>query len=363
MAPPALLPLNAIRNPLSAKHGKALIKTLLVVISVFVSAIEWDGADAGYETMPNSTRPTDAASASVVLSFGNTGASAAGDSELVLLVDAFSEAEMCLLDAALTMSRVDLEGVANDEIDASGPTRSEQKRTQSIRAILANTGDPDLAAFVQQKMLPKFAAAYRSILRFATIIGLPRILEEAALSRATIIGVISTYNPYREGKEEGGMRTASGELYDPSAWTAAVQSRLRNQFGGVRFGKLYQPAYALVASGERRVIVKINDVGPLKSGRVLDLNERSMRYFDPFLTQGLIQDAKITLLPGEDWIPGPIGEAYAIDFAAIRQRPVDSANEEIELKTIRAKFDRTQDTDMKSDGRAEAKLSAAGSDR
>jgi rare lipoprotein A len=206
-------------------------------------------------------------------------------------------------------------------------------------------------------MLPKFSAAYRAILKFAAILGLTRIQEEADLARATIIGVISTYNPYRQGKQEGGARTASGELYDPSGWTAAIQTGLRNQFGGVRYGRLYQPTYALVASGEKRVIVKINDVGPLKFGRVLDLNERSMRFFDPFLTRGLLQDAKVTLLPGEDWTPGPVGEVYAIDFAAKRQQPVDAASEEAELTSLRAKFDRSPASDTKAEARIEAKLS------
>ncbi|MGB7279307.1 MAG: septal ring lytic transglycosylase RlpA family protein, partial [Pseudolabrys sp.] len=181
---------------------------------------------------------------------------------------------------------------------------------------------------------------------------------EAALSRTTIIGTISTYNPYRDGKEEGGAQTASGELYDPSAWTAAIQTGLRNQFGGVRYGKLYQPAYALVASGEKRLIVKINDVGPLKSGRVLDLNERSMRYFDPFLAQGLIQDVKITLLPGDGWPTGPVGDVYAIDFdAARRQHRDEFANEELELANMRDRLGPMAEPDMKADARVEVRLS------
>jgi hypothetical protein len=51
-----------------------------------------------------------------------------------------------------------------------------------------------------------------------------------------------------------------------------------------------------------------------------------MRHFDPFLTRGLIEDVKITLLPGEYWTPGPIGVAYAIDFAsaALQPAPVSS---------------------------------------
>ena len=111
------------------------------------------------------------------------------------------------------------------------------------------------------------------------------------------------------------MQTASGELYDSAAWTAAIQIDLREQFRGVRYGKNYQPAYALVESGERKVIVKINDVGPLKPGRVIDLNERSMRYFDPTLQLGLISDVKVALLPGADWTPGPIGSELAVSFA------------------------------------------------
>jgi rare lipoprotein A len=147
-------------------------------------------------------------------------------------------------------------------------------------------------------------------------------------------------------------------LYDPSAWTAAIQTRLRNQFGGVRYGKLYQPTYALVASGEKLLIVKINDVGPLKSGRVLDLNERSMRYFDPFLAQGLIQDVKITLLPGDSWQTGPVGDVYAIDFDAARRRHPDGfANEEVELANMRARLDHMTDPDMKADARVEVRLS------
>jgi rare lipoprotein A len=44
---------------------------------------------------------------------------------------------------------------------------------------------------------------------------------------ASIVGTASTYNPYRPGYREGGPETASGERYDPSAWTAAIQTGLR----------------------------------------------------------------------------------------------------------------------------------------
>jgi rare lipoprotein A len=190
---------------------------------------------------------------------------------------------------------------------------------RDLRARASSDG-VDLVSFAQKKLLPEFATAYRGLLKRVAIMGLPRIEGAAALARATITGKVSTYNPYRDGREEGGPETASGELYDPAAWTAAIKTDLRNRFGGVRYGKLYQPTFALVESGGKRLIVKINDVGPLRPGRVLDLNERSMRHFDPLLTRGLINDARITLLPGEDWTPGPVGSAYALDFDGAERR-------------------------------------------
>ena len=120
---------------------------------------------------------------------------------------------------------------------------------------------------------------------------------------ASIVGTASTYNPYRPGYREGGAETASGERYNPSAWTAAIQTGLREKFGGVHGGKA---RYALVEGVKKKVIVKINDVGPLEPGRIIDLNERTMRYFDPNLQRGLIPDVKVTPLRGGDWTPGPI---------------------------------------------------------
>jgi rare lipoprotein A len=120
-----------------------------------------------------------------------------------------------------------------------------------------------------------------------------------------IVGVASSYNPYRKDHRSGGTETASGERYDPTAWTAAIQIDLRERFGGVRFGKDYRPAYALVASADKQAIIKINDVGPLEPGRVIDLSEQAMRYFDPTLELGLVPLIRVTPLLGDDWLPGP----------------------------------------------------------
>ena len=168
---------------------------------------------------------------------------------------------------------------------------------------------------VRLDVLSNFIAAYKSLRKSLAVRGQSLIQEYAALMGTAIVGVASTYNPYRVGVGSDEMQTASGELYDTVAWTAAIRIDLREQFRGVRYGKNYQPAFALVESGEKKVIVKINDVGPLKPGRVIDLNERSMRYFDPTLQLGLISDVKVALLPGEDWTPGPIGSEQRINLA------------------------------------------------
>ena len=57
----------------------------------------------------------------------------------------------------------------------------------------------------------------------------------------------------------------------------------------------------------KKVIVKINDVGPLTPGRIIDLNERTMRHFDPSLERGVIPDVIVKPLFGDYWVPGPVG--------------------------------------------------------
>jgi len=124
------------------------------------------------------------------------------------------------------------------------------------------------------------------------------VLPEPALNRP--------YNPCRPGHQEGGAETASGEPYNPSARAAAIQTDLRERFGGTRPGK--RVGYAMVEGINRKAIVRINDVGPLKPGRIIDLNERTMRYFDPTLRLGLIYNVMVTPLQVTIGRPGPIAE-------------------------------------------------------
>ena len=126
-----------------------------------------------------------------------------------------------------------------------------------------------------------------------------------AVAGPAIVGAASTYNPFKPGWREGGPNTASGERYDPSAWSAAIKTNLRNLFGGVKYRE--PPKFALVEAKGKTVVVKINDVGPLTPGRIIDFNERTMRHFDPSLRLGVIHGVRVTPLSGDDWTPGPVG--------------------------------------------------------
>lgn len=142
------------------------------------------------------------------------------------------------------------------------------------------------------------------------------------LMREPIVGIASTYNPCCPGMPVEEAETASGEIYDTAGWTAAIQTGLRGRFGGVRYGTSYRPAYAMVESDDKRLIVKINDVGPLAPGRVIDLNERAMRFFDAMLERGLLPDVRITPLDGNHWTPGPVDGDGAVAVSAAPQQPV-----------------------------------------
>jgi len=129
-----------------------------------------------------------------------------------------------------------------------------------------------------------------------------------------IEGIASTYNPGDPSDiHAGGAHTASGEKYDPEDWSAAIRIDLRDKFGFAKGS--CQPSYALVENADKRLIVKINDVGTLRPGRVIDLNVRAMRYFDTTLEVGLINKVTVTPLVGNDMAPGPVENDPPTNFA------------------------------------------------
>jgi rare lipoprotein A len=114
-----------------------------------------------------------------------------------------------------------------------------------------------------------------------------------------IIGIASFYDDPQP--------TASGEQYDPNAYTAAAQLEIRHRFAGIKYGRLYQPAYGLGEYLGKKIIVRFNDVGPLRPGRKFDLSRAAMAYFDSTLEHGLLTGFKVTPLPlGRTYPKGPI---------------------------------------------------------
>jgi len=95
-----------------------------------------------------------------------------------------------------------------------------------------------------------------------------------------IVGIASFYDDPQS--------TSSGEQYNPNAYTAAAQLEIRGRFGGIKYGRLYRPAYGLGEYGGKKIIVRFNDVGPLRPGRKFDLSRASMAYFDETLEKGLL---------------------------------------------------------------------------
>ncbi len=84
---------------------------------------------------------------------------------------------------------------------------------------------------------------------------------ESADVPLTETGIASWY-----GKPFHGRRTATGEVYDMHAMTAAHKT-------------MPLPSYALVRNprNKREVVVRVNDRGPFKPGRVIDLSHAAAR--------------------------------------------------------------------------------------
>jgi rare lipoprotein A len=179
-----------------------------------------------------------------------------------------------------------------------------QDVTGSVPDFRFNTPPPTPAIIASMTLPATVEVPVEGSDRFA------HIEASDGLAPAMIVGIASMYNPNDpdDAEDSGGHETASGELYDETGWTAAIRIDLRARFGGVSYGNGYQPAYALVEAGDKRAIVKINDVGPLAPGRVIDLNERAMQYFDPTLQLGLLNGVRVTPLAGTNWTAGPVGD-------------------------------------------------------
>ena len=106
---------------------------------------------------------------------------------------------------------------------------------------------------------------------------------------------------------QAGRQTTS-QTFGPASHMFPPSRRLRQdelarKVGGVVYRG--RPKYALVEALGKKIIVKINDVGPPTPGRIIDLNERAIRYFDPSMEVGGIRDVLVRPLQGTS-IEGPV---------------------------------------------------------
>jgi rare lipoprotein A len=159
------------------------------------------------------------------------------------------------------------------------------------------------------------AAAFRGVLATLAIVlstALPAGVQPVGMVRdadvppgAVLVGAASYYDEFSV--------TASGERYNPKEFTAAVQIGLRQRFGGIKSAPHYRPAYVIAESGGKRAVIRINNVGTMKPGRLFDLSRAAMEYFGG-IERGLISNLKVTILPlGRRYKPGPLtGEVEEI---------------------------------------------------
>ena len=129
--------------------------------------------------------------------------------------------------------------------------------------------------------------------------------------KASFKGDASTYNPNFPGYRTGGQGLATGGKYNPSEFEAALQLDLAKQYK-CGYGAGAVCAAIVSAPSGRAMVVKINDNGPLVPGRIIDLNEKSMRYLSADFNgqnRGLVKDVTVTLLCSlEGQYFGPLDE-------------------------------------------------------
>lgn len=102
--------------------------------------------------------------------------------------------------------------------------------------------------------------------------------SETAVSSREETGKASYYSDALAGR-----KTANGERYDPSEWTAAHRS--------LPFGT----RVVVTTKSGKTVTVRINDRGPFKKGRIIDLSRRAAESIE-MIDAGIV-DVSIRVLP------------------------------------------------------------------
>jgi hypothetical protein len=125
---------------------------------------------------------------------------------------------------------------------------------------------------------------------------------------APIVGNMSVYDSRLGGMNGSGI-LATGGQFDPASYAGALQLDLAKTFH-TGYGQK-ATGYALVEVNGRKLIIKVNDNGPLRPGRILDGTPATMNYlvsgadYDSTLHNNLLTNVKVTLLQGE-YTTGPV---------------------------------------------------------
>jgi len=133
--------------------------------------------------------------------------------------------------------------------------------------------------------------------RFGTVTRVQR--RERMPDNLRETGKIFTGSASWYGRKDGfqGKPTSNGEIFDTDKLTAAIQINLRDEFGGVSSGKRVYYAKVTNTENNKSVVVRINDVGPLVPGGVIDLSEAAFkRIASGGLGQGRIPNVTVEKL-------------------------------------------------------------------
>jgi rare lipoprotein A len=164
------------------------------------------------------------------------------------------------------------------------------------------SGRPGSHASERDECMLQGAALAHVNAAFTDLHGITTAFDRATVRALEIITGAASYY------DEPGL-TSSGEPYDARAFTAAAQIDIRHRFGGIRYGRNYQPSYGVAEFAGKKAIVKFNDVGPLRPGRAFDFSRITMEYFGG-IERGVLPDVTVALLPRERTYPqGPITDA------------------------------------------------------
>jgi rare lipoprotein A len=116
---------------------------------------------------------------------------------------------------------------------------------------------------------------------------------------------------------EGGAMTSTGERVRPDTYSGALQTDLAKQYGGLRKNGVW--ADVVDDATGKRVRVYLNDTGPLRPGRMVDLSPKAFQEFAP-LSKGVVPNLRMEMLPpappGSPYKGGPVGGGNAFNNGA-----------------------------------------------